>query len=420
MERYTVFDLEMPNRNGDRISAIGICIIENGIITEHYYSLVNPEAHFDKYTIKITGITPELVKDEPTFPEIWEEVRELFEDTVLVAHSVQGDMHVLSRCLQSYGILWTPTVSCACTLELGNLCYPDFVSHKLDAMCETLGIELDHHNAGSDAEGSAMLLLDYMSHGIDPKEHIVLFDTIKAHAAHKAKKPFPIAVNNRIKEELFEMQDEECRLIKLADMPLVSEDEIIGVPVSRIKQYSSELINTAAATEFMRLLPHDYLEEYDLHACILNSKKKFTSALELTKLFLPYIDNPETCDLLLPKAFRRPQTELKKCIDEWLESYRPFTVRFAVCVLMNILSIDGFDTAYLEKAAELDGCFDAVDSVLPLFFANVLLFRYDDGVNYFTEHRLSPAVHNKAIRKYLENPKAPKNRKAALKELLIK
>lgn len=419
MDRYTVFDLEMPNRDGNRISAIGICVIENGQITEHYYSLVDPQCKFDKFTIKITGITPELVKGEPTFPDVWEEVKELFEDSIIVAHSVQGDMYVLSRCLQSYGILWKPVVECACTLELGNICYPDFQSHKLDAMCEALDIELDHHNAGSDAEGAAKLLLDYMEHGIDPLEHIVVYDTIKAHAAHKAKKPFPVKVEGMIKEELLGMCDEECRLIKLAELYEMPENEIIGVPVSQVKQYAENLYHTAYATEFMRLLPHDYLEENDLHACFINIKRKYTTAAELTKQFLPYINNAETCDLLMPTAFKGRPPELMKLIDEWLASFRPYTVRFALTLLMKNYLKDGFRPEYLTKAADTAGEFKECDDILPDFFASALYVQYNYTLPFFEEKRLPSEIHNKAICKYLAKEKAPADRKMTARRLIV-
>ena len=49
---YTVFDVETPNRLNDRMSAIGITVIGGGEIVDEFYSLVNPETHFD-YFIKI-------------------------------------------------------------------------------------------------------------------------------------------------------------------------------------------------------------------------------------------------------------------------------------------------------------------------------------------------------------------------------
>ena len=47
MSRFIVFDVETPNRLNHRMSAIGITVIDSGAITENFYSLVDPETHFD-------------------------------------------------------------------------------------------------------------------------------------------------------------------------------------------------------------------------------------------------------------------------------------------------------------------------------------------------------------------------------------
>ena len=49
MARFAAFDVETPNRLSNRMSAIGISVIEDGAIVDEYYSLVNPETHFDYF-----------------------------------------------------------------------------------------------------------------------------------------------------------------------------------------------------------------------------------------------------------------------------------------------------------------------------------------------------------------------------------
>lgn len=68
---YTVFDVETPNRANDRMSAIGITVIGGGKIVDKFYSLVNPETHFDYFNTKLTRISANSVKGAPTFPELW-------------------------------------------------------------------------------------------------------------------------------------------------------------------------------------------------------------------------------------------------------------------------------------------------------------------------------------------------------------
>lgn len=77
MSRFVVFDVETPNRVSNRVSAIGITVIEDSAITESFYSLVNPETHFDYFNIRLTGINERAVASALTFPELWQRIEPL-------------------------------------------------------------------------------------------------------------------------------------------------------------------------------------------------------------------------------------------------------------------------------------------------------------------------------------------------------
>ena len=47
MARYIVFDVETPNRYNNRISAIGISVVEDAKIIKEYFYFVNPGQRFD-------------------------------------------------------------------------------------------------------------------------------------------------------------------------------------------------------------------------------------------------------------------------------------------------------------------------------------------------------------------------------------
>ena len=59
-DRYIAFDVETPNWANDRMSAIGIAVIEDGEIAGEFYTVVDPETYFDRFNIELTGITPEM------------------------------------------------------------------------------------------------------------------------------------------------------------------------------------------------------------------------------------------------------------------------------------------------------------------------------------------------------------------------
>ena len=170
--RFVAFDVETPNCHNDRMSAIGVVVVEHGEITKRIYTLVDPETHFDWFNVNLTGITPEMVEGKPSFRQLWEFLQPYFDDAILIAHNAPFDMGVLNCCLRAYGIEWKPYAHYACTCKMGRVVYPGLENHKLNTMCAHVGIELDHHNAGSDAEACARLLLDYMDKGLDVSQFI--------------------------------------------------------------------------------------------------------------------------------------------------------------------------------------------------------------------------------------------------------
>ena len=160
-DTYVVFDVETPNFANDRMSSIGLVVVERGEQTTTFYSLVDPEAHFDSFNIRLTGITPRMVRGQPTFPVLWELLRPLLERGVLCAHNAVFDLGVLRACLRHYGITWVPDWDYVCTFRMGQKLLPELENHRLDTMAASLGIPLRHHNALSDARACAGLLQYY-------------------------------------------------------------------------------------------------------------------------------------------------------------------------------------------------------------------------------------------------------------------
>ncbi len=169
--RYIVFDVETPNRANDRMSAIGITVIEGGRIADSFFSLVDPETHFDRFNTQLTGISARTVQGAPNFPALWQRIAPLMSSGILVAHNAVFDMGVLKKCLQGYGIPWKATAKYLCTVQSARRLLPG-MKHSLDVMCEHYGIPLDHHKADSDARACAEILLRYLQSGADVTQFI--------------------------------------------------------------------------------------------------------------------------------------------------------------------------------------------------------------------------------------------------------
>ena len=161
-----VFDVETPNQYNDRISAIGIAVVQEGKIYRTWSTLVNPETHFDPFHVALTGISPDQVRGAPTFPQLWERIGRFMGSGLLAAHNAPFDMRVLACCLQDYGLEAPPFLPYVCTVQMGRRCCPHLPDHKLNTLCRALDIPLDHHRADSDSLACAKLLLHYLEKGM--------------------------------------------------------------------------------------------------------------------------------------------------------------------------------------------------------------------------------------------------------------
>lgn len=194
MDRFVVFDTETPNAFNDRMSAIGVAVVEDGEVVETFSSLVNPQEPFHMFNIQLTGILPEQAALAPTFPELWEaKLASVMENGVLVAHNAPFDMSVLSKCLRAYGIRWKPVVAYACTCQIGRSpwgrhCLPPVPNHRLDTLCAGLHIPLDHHRAGSDSEACAALLVHYLKNGVPVEKYIRRYDLVAGRTVQPEKR----------------------------------------------------------------------------------------------------------------------------------------------------------------------------------------------------------------------------------------
>ena len=165
LRRYVCFDVETPNSRNDRMSAIGISVVEGDRIVDEFFSYVNPEESFDRFNTDLTGISAETVASAPTFPELWPRIEPILSGGIPVAHNAPFDLSVLKSCLTDYGITWKDRVDYACTVRIGRAVLPGR-SHKLNDLCDYYGIQLDHHKADSDSRACAEILLRYMRDGV--------------------------------------------------------------------------------------------------------------------------------------------------------------------------------------------------------------------------------------------------------------
>lgn len=157
MSSFLALDFETSDYPSDSACSIGMVLVENGVISQEYTRLIRPPREIMRFT-DIHGIRWSDVKDQPNFGELWSEFLPFFEKAdFIVAHNAPFDRGVLAGCCERYGIT-VPNKSFQCTVQVAR---KDFGIRpaKLSNVCKVLGIELNHHEALSDARACAQILL---------------------------------------------------------------------------------------------------------------------------------------------------------------------------------------------------------------------------------------------------------------------
>lgn len=214
-----------------------------------------------------------------------------------------------------------------------------------------------------------------------------------------------------MKEKLFELQDLKYRDFHSKLMPTVDKAAIIGVRVPELRKLAKRVKGSAEAEAFLRKLPHEYYEENNLHAFLVEQIKDFETALYETERFLPYIDNWATCDMFYPKVFKKYPEKLMPKINEWIESKETYMVRYAVGLLMRM----DFNDEHMKKVAGIRSDEYYINMMIAWYFATGLAFNYKEAVLYLEENRLDKWVHNKTIQKAIESYRIDEETKIKLR-----
>src|SRR5210317_2226828 len=98
-EGYVILDLETTglSKHYHKITEIAAMKIKDNEIVDKFEALVNPQVPIPKFITRLTGITNEMVENEPTIDEIMPKFLEFLEDHPIVAHNATFDHGFLSE-----------------------------------------------------------------------------------------------------------------------------------------------------------------------------------------------------------------------------------------------------------------------------------------------------------------------------------
>ncbi|MBQ7121365.1 MAG: DNA alkylation repair protein [Clostridia bacterium] len=220
-----------------------------------------------------------------------------------------------------------------------------------------------------------------------------------------------------IRSRLFELQDEGYRDFHSRLMPTVQKELIIGVRTPDLRRLAKEISKTEHCTEFLKILPHKYYEENNLHAFLIEEIKDYYACICEINRFLPFVDNWATCDMLRPKIFKKHLPELVEEVKKWLKSEDVYAVRFGIEMLMCYYLDEAFSPEYPERISQIRSDEYYIKMMVAWYFATALAKRYDEVIPYLENNRLDADTHNKTIRKAVESFRITNEQKAYLRTL---
>lgn len=157
---YVVFDIESTGLSPltNKIIEIGAVKIQNGEVVDRFSQLIDPKENLTDEIINLTHINDAMLRGQPVIEEVLPLFLAFAKDCVLVAHNADFDVSFIRAAAQKQGLSFDRVY--ADTLRLSRELLTELKTHRLNKVCDYLGIRLEgHHRAVNDAEATAFVFL---------------------------------------------------------------------------------------------------------------------------------------------------------------------------------------------------------------------------------------------------------------------
>lgn len=142
-----------------RVIEVAAIRIENGQIVREFRQLLDPGAPLPQFITNLTGITENDLQGAPLFAAIANELHEMLEGAIFVAHNVRFDYSFLKQEFKRVGMTFSPRQ--LCTVRLSRALYPEHRSHKLQSLIDRYNFRVsERHRAYDDA----LVLWQFLQH----------------------------------------------------------------------------------------------------------------------------------------------------------------------------------------------------------------------------------------------------------------
>jgi len=153
-----VLDIETTGLDYRREKIIEFAAVKlvNGKITEEYETLINPEQEIRYSSIKIHGITQDMVADSPTIKDVMPKILEFIGDYPIIGHNVIFDYSFLNQ--TSLELYDKPIENHRIDSQhMFRDVFPEEFSHGLESLMRRFKVEVTtRHRAMADTKGLAL------------------------------------------------------------------------------------------------------------------------------------------------------------------------------------------------------------------------------------------------------------------------
>ncbi len=154
---FVSLDFETANSARDSACAVGMVRVAGRRVVDRFAALIRPPTREFRFRW-VHGISYADVRAAPRFVELWPRMERFLRGAEFIAaHNASFDRGVLHACARTASIE-VSELRFVCTMRLARRVW-DLRPTKLSDVCAYLDIELDHHNALSDAEAAARIVL---------------------------------------------------------------------------------------------------------------------------------------------------------------------------------------------------------------------------------------------------------------------
>lgn len=160
---YVCVDIETSGIRAkwDKIIEIGAVKVRDGKVTDTFSQLINPGVAISPYITQLTGISNEMLTNQPNIEKVLPEFIKFAGEDYLLGHNIMFDYSFLKQ--NAINLKLEFEKSGLDTLKIARKTLSHLESRALDYLCEYYGIkDENHHRAFNDAEVTSKLYLILM------------------------------------------------------------------------------------------------------------------------------------------------------------------------------------------------------------------------------------------------------------------